>query len=693
MDHLSDCVFYLSTVGNDTWSGKLLEPNEQKTDGPFRTMEGARDALKKQTINGQLSFPIKVWIRGGIYQVLQPVCFDYENSVPTSYCAYPGEEPIFEGGRLIKEFREEVLNGRKLWVAQMPNAEYGIKYFKQLFVNGKRRTRARLPKQGFYTMKHIPEGDKNKSFWSENILKGSNTFKCCEGDIKNFKNIKDVEVVASHLWTSERMPIESFNEKTNVVTSLRKSAFILKDEATNDFCRYYVENIFEALTEPGEWYLDREDGKLYYIPYDDEDVNTVEIYTSETMHFIKLEGIPSENKYVENMTFNGLTFRHADWYQPENSDSIANVNKKMVASAAQAACYLPGSISLVGARHCAIVACKIEHVGMYAIDMNNGCSHNKIVDNVLYDMGAGGIKLNGSDSEGPHYERSGYNKIADNNIEKGSRLFVDGMGIVSMHSYGNDISHNHIHDFYQTGISCGWVWGFGENVSRDNIIEKNHIHDIGQGNSSDMGAVYLLGVQPGTVVRGNVMHDILSYHYGGSGIYIDEGGSNLVIENNICYNTGSQGFSQHYGRENIVRNNIFAFCEGGYAVNRRNSNNSFTFERNIILTKGTPAFVHGYQAPLTCKNFISDLNLFWDVLDEPVFCGTARVQMDTEPELLDYNFVEWQMLGYDKHSLEKNPCMRDVYNFDFMLQKDSPAFDLGFQEIDTSDIGPRSKGV
>lgn len=122
-----------------------------------------------------------------------------------------------------------------------------------------------------------------------------------------------------------------------------------------------------------------------------------------------------------------------------------------------------------------------------------------------------------------------------------------------MHTYENVIAHNEIADLNYTGISCGWVWGYENSITRENLIEKNHIHDIGNGVLSDMGGIYLLGKQQGTIVRCNLIHDVYSRHYGGWALYADEGASAVVFEQNICYNTNSNAFHQHYGCGNSNR--------------------------------------------------------------------------------------------------------------------------------------------
>jgi len=351
------------------------------------------------------------------------------------------------------------------------------------------------------------------------------------------------------------------------------------------------------------------------------------------------------------------------------------------ASSPQAASRVPAVFSLRGARHCVIEECAIRHVGLYAVELADGCVGNRVVGNDMFDLGAGGVKISGADAHGPAARRTGNNKVTDNHIHTCGRVFHSAVGVLSRHSFGNDISHNHIHDLFYSGVSCGWVWGYGDSVSANNRIEKNHIHDLGHGWLSDMGGIYTLSVQPGTVLRGNLIHDVVRANYGGWAIYPDEGSSYLVIENNVCYNTNSQPFHQHYGHENIVRNNIFAFGgEAQIAVSRVDDCVAITFERNIVLTDGQPIFVGGYGHKFDQRKLISDLNVFWDVSGRPPLLSK------------DHDLDAWRALGYDCHSVVADPKCRDFASRDFALEPDSPAFALGFQAIDLADVGPRPKG-
>ncbi len=692
---------FVSPKGNDAWSGRLPEPNAEGTDGPLATLAGARDRIRRRKgltrltneppITAGMDGPCTVWLRGGRYPLTEAVRFEPQDSAPVTYAAYPGERPILDGGVRIEGWQETRVNGVKAWVAELPEVAQGKWAFRELFVNGQRRPRPRLPRQGLYRMAAVP-GMPLPARWGKG---GYTQFVAAEGEGCPFRNLNDVEVVYVHFWIEERSPIASYDPATRLVTMTRPSRAPLVGSFGSQLADYYYDNVLEALSEPGEWYLDRAEGKLYYIPLPGEDPATTEVYAPRALQLLALVGNPDEGKFVEFLRFRGLTFRHTDWRQPfadgaeyigPSGDPTKFYSRRHfrgnMASAGQAASDVPGVIFMEAARHCAIEDCLIEHIGWYGVEIADACWGIRLVGNTIRDMGAGGVKVNGADAMDPPHRRTGNHRITDNEIHAGGRIFHCAVGVLVMNAHSNVISHNHIYDLYYSGISCGWVWGYHENVARDNLIEKNHIHDLGQGLLSDMGGIYTLGVQPGTVLRGNVIHDINMAHYGAWCIYPDEGSAHLLIENNICYRTNDNIFHQHYGRENIVRNNIFVYGDRALIAHGRADtwHRGFTLERNIIVSKGSPMFAGGYGVRLEQRNHGSDLNLYWDVTGKPLTFSDRTQTIGWE---------EWRKLGHDWHSVIADPKFRDPEHDDFTLEPDSPAWALGFKLIDTSDVGPR----
>jgi hypothetical protein len=270
------------------------------------------------------------------------------------------------------------------------------------------------------------------------------------------------------------------------------------------------------------------------------------------------------------------------------------------------------------------------------------------------------------------------------------------VGILLMHTNGNRVAQYHVHHGYYTGISIGWEWGYQRSVATHNIIEYNHIHDIGQGLLSDMGAIYMLGVSPGTVIRNNLIHDVNSHHYGGWGIYNDEGSTHILVEDNVVYNTKFSGYNIHYAKEITVRNNIFALARlNELSRSRVEPHKSLFFERNIVYwTQGELMSGNWSDQEYTfhfhpknesgTRNVESTFEIDYNIYYNPVIpADSVRFDGDT--------FSEWQARGKDEHSLITDPMFVDPENYDFRLQPDSPAFQMGFQPIDLSSVGPRPR--
>jgi hypothetical protein len=197
-----------------------------------------------------------------------------------------------------------------------------------------------------------------------------------------------------------------------------------------------------------------------------------------------------------------------------------------------------------------------------------------------------------------------------------------------------------------------------------------------------MGGIYTLGVQPGTVIRNNLIHDIRSAHYGGWCLYPDEGSSHLLIEDNVCYDADRQAFHQHYGRENMVVNNVFAFGKDAtVCYSRGEAHIGLTFLRNLFISNGVPQFQGGYNIAFDGGQIRSDSNLFFDVSGRPpAFCRRSKESVKLR---------DWKASGYDANSISADPRFRNWKKRDFSLAPDSPAWSLGFKAIDLSQVGPR----
>ena len=659
-------VFYVATDGKDSWSGKLDTPNSTRTDGPFRTIQKAQLAIRNLKASGPLAKPVTVYIRGGRYELTKPLVFTPEDSGtaqdPITYAAYPGETPVISGGREIAGWKP-VTNSKllrqargKLWMARVPGVKEGKWYFRELFVDGHRRPRARTPNTGFF---HV----------DGKVVSGKQAkFKFHPGDIQTVWAAQgNVEVVVLQAWAEFRMYIRGVHQATHTVTLSRTPAPSNREENA----RYWVENTIDALDAPGEWYLDRQSGILYYRPEAGEKRDLVRVVAPVLEHLVRFEGRGGTG-WVHNIRLCGLTLRDTDWSM--GPDGYVDL---------QAAYDIPAAVDGMGTRSCDIEKCVFKHLGGYAVEFGGGARQwwgirqgskdDQVIGNDMYDLGAGGVKIGDPKDPNAKGQATDGNIVSDNHIHDIGRVFPAAVGIWVGESSDNIISHNEINNTFYTGISVGWTWGYGPTAARDNKIEFNKIYDIGQGMLSDMGCIYTLGVQPGTVERNNICHDVTRYRYGGWGLYTDEGSSDILIEDNVVYRTEDGGFHQNYGANNIVRNNIFAYGKDAQIRRSREEPHlSFTFEHNIVYWN-SGRLLDGTWAN---NEYRFDHNLYYQTDGQPIRFGK-------------WTFAEWQARGQDQHSLIADPLFVDPSRVDFSLKPGSPAFGIGFKPINLSRVGPR----
>lgn len=653
-------ALYVATNGNDAWSGKL--------EAPFATLSRARDEVRKLKTR-----PVTVYVRGGVYELAETLRLGPEDSGAV-YRAYKQEKPVLTGGKQITGFVP--YKGRILKADVAAQGLRGI-YFRQLFYEGKRQHLARYPNFGW-----AYAGGKPVPMYQNIPNEDRHTLEYKPEDARDWSRPGEGEVFVfpRYNWWNNIVRIKSVDREKRLITLANDCSYPIRPGD-----RYYVQNLFEELDSPGEWYLDKQTWTLYFCP-PDEQLKNVTVYAPRLRSILEL------GSGTANVTFRAFTF--------EYSEGTA--------------------IALNQTTNCLIAGNTIRNAGDYrgsGVAVSGG-SKNGASGNDIYEIGSNGIAISGGD----RITLTPAENYADNNyIHHVGVYYKQGVG-VALTGCGNRASHNLIHDAPRMGIMFS-----GNNL----VIEYNHIRHINL-ETADTGAVYTGGrdwiSSRGTAIRYNYMHDSLGYgqengrwvspHYSW-GVYLDDNTGGVDVIGNIVARAMRGLIHLHNGRDNLVENNIFVDGKlqqaefngwtktstnwqthlptmiAGYDSVKdqqawkkmRNMNISpeqavlpdglvmtgNVFRRNIVYYTDPEAKLFGYRnLPFDHNEW--DFNLYW------------HQSLPLSFPKLDWE--GWLKLGKDTHSLVADPLFVNPGKDDYRLRPNSPAFRLGFKPIPVEKIGP-----
>ena len=699
-----DTEFYVAADGDDK--------NKGTKESPFATLERARDAvrnLKKEKQTGDIT----VFIRGGTYSIHETVVFGLEDSgnrnQTISYAAYPGEVPVFSSGVKIQNWQKlnenppdlpQVARGN-VWVADLPETKGGRWRFFTLFDGNKMLTRA--IGKGF-----VPKGDPPEDWWMGVFasIEDKSVFGYPEGALKNWKNLEDVEIrVFPAGYTMNILGLESVDEKNRVArTSVPATYPIRRWERQGDPPSVWIENVIEALDEPGEWVLNTQEGRLYYWPQGDRPGEN--IVAPKLREMIRVEGkIDKEGPKdipVQYLTFRGLTFTHGDRDLWTKDDAGIQHDWEMHDKAS-------ALLRFRGAAHCLVDECRFANSGGTGLRFDLHSQFNKVQRSLFEYLGQVGILIGGY---GPGTKDVSFqNQIINNHIHHIGEIYKHGHGIIIWQSRDNRIANNLIHDgprkailvsgvrghFFDTsrvpkenrecskqirwneiGNAKGWNYIAGFLHNHNNIIEDNEAYRLCK-IGIDGAVINITGNGEGNVIRRNYIHDIVNDGPDGI-IRLDANGRGTLIKENIIYNCSPQGIVLN-DRNNHVENNIVIDTGKDpqddwmrYMIYYRGGPRPGRIQRNIMYFSDNRSNFFTTRQPNQREGYPGDYNLYFS--EGAPDSGLALIN-------------RLQKNGTDAHSISEDPLFVDFDNQDFRLKPQSPMFKLGFKQIDTGQIGLR----
>ena len=600
----SPLVLSVSPAGDDAWSGNLAEPNANRTDGPVRTLQRAqalaREALRSMAGSAART-AVHVRIAAGNYRLTEPLVFTPADSgapgLPVVYEAETKGSVVITGGAPLELAR--VASGANPALFKSPADDRAAMLGgSQLFVNGERATLARYPKNGTFWFVQQPASVAGEPA----AERGREAFMPSIEARQWINALSDVDrqsaiVQVMQSWSAGRHRLSDLPAPAGAVRIQPRARWPFLEFGLNQ--RYFIENVSRDFGAPGEWIWDAAGVRYMPLPTQNRGPLLAVMPMIETLIVIK--GDSKSSTWVHDLQFLGLKFHHTRLLTPKIGD-FDN----------QAGAAVGAAIMVDAARRIEFVACDIAQLGGYALWLRESVRDSNVTGNTMRDLGGGGIKVGLQAQLPSDPTATGANTISGNTVRDTGKVIPGAVGIWIGQSFDNTVSNNLIANTSYSGISVGWKWGQGPATSGRNKIDKNLLVNIGNGQLSDLGAIYTLGESPGTAITGNVIREVRAYTgYGAGawGIYNDEGSSNLRVENNVVIGTTSGGYHLHYGRDNVVNANLFAM--GDLTEVRLPSNGSgemrLQFSNNILLPNADTVFTAPVPALSANVTFVDNV--------------------------------------------------------------------------------------
>ncbi len=523
--------FYVSPKGNDSSAGAK--------ERPLATLVAARDAARKAGAG-----PHRIVLLPGDYYLDKPFELTAADSGLTVEAEATNSVTLY-GGKPVTGWRRD---GERFWCADLPGIQEGRWDFRALVVNGRMPERARLPSSGTFTHQSVFDVRWLSSVgggWERKPTTNElTTLVYNPTNLPATLDARNAEVRVYHMWDESLVGVASNDVASHTLhfTTPAKSpagAFGVK--------KYVVFNTCEGMTKPGQWYLDRTNGRVVYWPLPGEDMARAKVVAPTLERVIRVLG--TQKAPAERITLRGF--------------SVQATTTPLKPAGFGAGGY-DGALSLVHLRECAVEGLEICNVGGQGIQSSN-LSACRIGRCEVHDTGACGIRTSGDASSvaSNHIHHAGVYHPSATALQVGHSL-KEGESAGS----GYHVFRNEIHDVPY----CGMIGGGGGHVIEENLIYRV-MREL-----QDGGAIY--GGMKKCVLRGNVVRDVVKMGegYGVSSYYLDEGAADCIVERNVSVGV-ERPVHNHIASDLVIRDNVF-FAETNMSL-------SFPRSRRCAFTGNT----------------------------------------------------------------------------------------------------------
>ena len=498
---------------------------------------------------------VTLHLSAGTYYLYDPLRLRPEDSG----LRIEGDDAVITGGMPITGWKRQ----GKWLVASVPDFNGRPVDFRQLYINGEKAVRAR-DVSDFEQMHRIMTYDKkNHVLW---IPKAAAT-PLLRGGVKGGGEY--AELVLHEMWCSTNLRIKSMTvQGDSVAVRFHNPEAKLQFEHpwpspmtpdTKHPSPFYLTNALELLDEPGEWYHDIREHKVYYMPRKGETIREAIVPVLPTL----VEFIGTPERPVRNITIKGVAFHHTTWMRPSEQGHVPLQAGMFLTEAYKLRPQIDrpnnhkldnqgwlgradAAVELRWTEGCHFESCRFEHLGGSGLDYVVGCKGGTTTRCTFTDIAMNGYVCGSFSPEGLEthlpYQPTDFREVCTQQEVANCHFYNvtnEDWGCVAIaagYVNGITIDHNTIHDVSYTGISLGWGWNRDSVCMRDNRVHANLIYNYAQ-HMYDCAGIYTLGNQPGTIISENVVRDIAKPSYVHDPnhwfyLYTDEGSSNITIRDN-----------------------------------------------------------------------------------------------------------------------------------------------------------------